>query len=362
MRRQALLLLLLLPSTLFAQGPRPDWCDASNRRLSYPDKTYFVGYAMGERQQGENTSDALARLENAARADAAKHIEVKVESTTLDQMKSIQQESRNGLDEDIQRFFIQENYSSTTMQIANLQVLSWYNPEGNEVAALAYVKKRDFARYHDRQIESLLGKMESAIETLGKQEQQGQKIKAVKTAENALHMCPEVEYSQRMMALADPETTTEDLQMPRYTELVKQLGATISRLKHATAFFINCQGTLDGKSYTLFDKEVRGLLAEKGCHFTDNRKDADWIVEIDASVINTSHRDGMPWFAFVDGTLSITNGTTGQKVFDDRLSTLEEGNYDGIKGGDFNASKASRIAYSNAARVAADAVLKLVQE
>ena len=360
MRRLVLLLLLLFPSVLLAQGPRPEWCNASSRRLSHPDKNYIVGYATGERQQGESTGDALARMENAARADAAKHIEVTVESTTIDQMRSLQQEGRNGLDESIQRYFTQENYSSTTIQIANLQVLSWYNPDGSEVAALAYVKKRDFARYHDRQIESLLSKMESALETIGEQERQGQKIKAVTTAEEALRMCPDVEYSQRMIALSD--ATTDDLQMPRYSAVVRNLAACISRLRHATAFYISCQATLGENPYSLFNKEVRGLLSDKGCQFSDSHEGADWVIEIDASVINTTHREGMPWFAYIDGTLSITNGATGQKVFEDRLSTLEPDHYDGIKGGDFNVDKAARQAYHKAAGIVADAILRLVQE
>lgn len=362
MRRLFLLLLILLPWVLGAQGGKPEWCDASIRGLSYPDKTYYTGFAMGQRGQGENTRDALARIENDARANAAKHIKVRVESNTLDQMESLQQESRAGLDESIRRYFSQENVSSTSIEIANLQVLSWRSADGNEVAALAYVKKRDFARYHDRQIESLLGKMETALDNVANQEQQGQKIKAVKTAEDALQLCPSVEYSQRMVALSDPEASTEDLQIDRYMTAVHNLVATITRLKHATAFYVCCKASIGEEGYTLLDKEIRGLLAEKGCHFADNRNDADWMIEIEASVINTTHRDGMPHFVYVDGTLRVTNGTTQQKVLENRLSSLENGHPDGIKGGDFNADKAARIAYRDAARIITESILKLAQE
>lgn len=359
--RKLVFLLLLVPVLLHAQGDKPDWCDANNRRLAYPDKTYFTGFAMGQRNQGESIGDAVARIENNARADASKHIEVRIESATLDQMESLQNEGRNGLDENIQRYFSQKSLATTSIQVANLQVVSWHSLDGNEVVAMAYVKKRDFARYHDRQIESFLGKMESALEDIANQEQQGQKIKAVSTAEEALLMCPSVEYSQRMVALADPEATTEDLQMSRYTNAVRNLATAITRLKHATAFYILCTASLDGKNYPLFDKEVRGVLSNKGCHFVDNRDDADWIIEIDASVVNTSHREGMPFFAFIDGTLAIANGATGEKVLDDRLSSLEADNHDGIKGGDFNAEKAGRIAYRNAAQIVANAILNLIQ-
>lgn len=361
MRIVSLVLLLFLPLTLCAQGIEPEWLDASIRSLSYPSKTYYTGFSIGKRGQDESTDDALARITNAARANAARHIEVRVESIIIDQMESLLRESHAGIEESIQRYFSQDNHSSTSIEIANLQVLSWHSPDGNEVAALAYVKKRDFARYHDRQIESLLGKMESALENIATQEQNGQKLKAVKTAEMALQMCPEVEYSQRMVALSDPEATTEDLQMVRYTSAVRKLTASITRLKHATAFYISCKATIGEDIYNLLDKEVKGMLAKNGCHFTDNRDNADWIVEIDASVINTIHRDGMPHFVYVDGTLRVSNGATRQKVLEDRLSALENGHPDGIKGGDFSADKATRIAYRDAARIISESILKLIQ-
>lgn len=362
MRRPILILLLMLPLLSWAQGERPGWCDADTRRLAYPDKSYFTGYATGQRNNGESLSDVLARTENAARADAARHIEVRVESSTLSRVESLLTEGRNTLDESVQSYFSQKNHSTTDIQISNLQVLSWHSDDGSEAAAIAFVKRRDFARYHDRQIEAALGKMEVALENIAQQEQQGAKFKAVATAEEALQLCPDVEYSQRMLALADPEASGEDLQTARYNKTVQRLSAAIERLRHATAFFIECRASIGGKPYTLLDKDVRGQLATKGCHFTNDRQAADWVVAIDAEVISTSHKEGMAHFAFVDGTLTILNGKTGQKVHDNRLSTLDEGHHDGIKGGDFNPDKASRIAFSNAAKIISNAILKLVQE
>lgn len=362
MRKLLLIPFLTLPLMPWAQGQRPEWCDAGFRSLAYPDKSYFTGYATGQRNNGESLADALARTENAARADAARHIEVRVESSSLSRVESLQTEGRNALDETVQTYFSQQNHSSSDIQIANLQVLSWHSDDDTEVAAIAFVKRRDFTRYHDRQIEATLGKMESALESIAQQEQQGAKLKAVATAEEALRLCPDVEYSQRMLALADSEVTDNDLQTERYTTTMRNLASAIVRLRHATAFYIDCRATISGTDYSLFDKELRGLLAEQGCHFIDDRKDADWVVSIDASVINISHREGMAYFVYVDGSIAIQNGTTGQTVVDGRLSTLSDGYHDGIKGGDFNAEKAARIAYSNAAKVAAKAILGIIQD
>lgn len=358
MRRLIAICLALLPLLASAQSERPEWYDANSRQVIYPDFDYFVGFASGFAKSGESFEKATARIKTEAQGDAAQHIQVRVQSATVDAVQSAQVRTAQSFDEVIRSNFKRITNTYSDLEIPNLQAKTWYDSKSREVAVVVYVKRRDFMRYYDRQIESLLGKLETALETVRQQEQQGAQIKGRATAEEALTICPQVEYAQRMVALADPEASLEDLQMPRYTELVKQLAAAINRLRHATAFYIDCTGT----AYKLFDKEIRGLLSAKGCQFTDDREAADWVVDIDAGVINTIHNDGMPYFVFVDGTLTVQNGKTGKKLLEGRLSTLEPNHYDGIKGGDFSTDKAERVAYRETARIVADAVLKLVQE
>ena len=354
--------LALLPMLATAQTAKPEWYEASSRRFLYPDADYFVGFSSGFARQGETIEAATARVKTDAQDDAAQRIQVHVQSATLDEVKSLQSQTTRGFDEEIQRLFAKQTTTTATMDIPNLQAMTWSDPATREVAVMVYTRRRDFVRFYDRQIESLLGKMEAGFESALQQEQQGAQIKGRVTAEQTLLICPQVEYAQRMVALADVNATMEDLQMPRYSTVVKQLTAAVVRLRHATAFYIDCKATIDGANYSLLDKEVRGLLAEKGCHFTADREEADWVIVIDANVINTEHREGMAYYAYVDGNLSVHNGKTGKRVFEDRLSTLGKDHYDGIKGGDFKPEKAARIAYHEAARIIAETILKLVQE
>lgn len=350
-----------MPLLATAQTERPEWCDPNSRQIIYPDHDYFVGYASGFARSGESIEKATARLKTEAQGDAAQQIQIRVQSASMDAVESAQIRTAQSFDEVIRNNFKRQTETYTDMEIPNLQTKTWYDSKSREVAVVVFVKRRDFMRFYDRQIESLLSKMESALENIANQEQQGQKMKAVKSAEEILQLCPDIEYSQRMISLADPETTAEDLQMDRYTTIVRNLATVIARLKHATAFYIDCQASVGEEKYLLLDKDVRGLLAEKGCHFTDNISEADWIIAIDASIINTAHREGMPYFVYVDGTLLVTNSSTQQKVLESRLSLLEEGHPDGIKGGDYNANKAARIAYRDAARITAESILKFIQ-
>lgn len=357
MRRLIAIGLILLPLLATAQTERPEWCDPNSRQIIYPDHDYFVGYASGFARSGESIEKATARLKTEAQGDAAQQIQIRVQSASMDAVESAQIRTAQSFDEVIRNNFKRQTETYTDMEIPNLQTKTWYDSKSREVAVVVFVKRRDFMRFYDRQIESALGKLETALETVKQQEQQAAQIKGRATAEEALKICPQVEYAQRMVALADPEVSMEDLQMPRFSELVKQLAEAINRLHHATAFYINCTGT----TYKLFDKEIRGLLSAKGCQFTNDRETADWVVDIDAKVINTIHKDG-PYFVYVDGTLTVVNGKTGQVILEGRLSTLEDKHYDGIKGSDFSTERAERIAYRETARIVADAILKLVQE
>lgn len=363
MRRLIALFLVGLPLLCSAQSQRPEWCDANTRRILYPESEYFVGFQSGFALQNETIEAALNRIKTEAQGDAAQRIQVHVKSSTLDAVQSVQSQTAENFDEEIRRLFQQQTTSTASIEIPNLQNATWSDPSTREVAVLVYTKRRDFVRFYDRQIESLLGKMEVGLENALQQEQQGSQIKGRTTAEDALRFCPQVEYAQRMMALGDVNASLEDLQVPRYTNVVRNLVSAINRMRHATAFYIQCSASIGGNPYNLLEKDICGHLSKKGCHFTDNPQSADWIIHIDASVIDTDHKEGMAYFARVDGTLAVKNGKTGKKIFDDRLSTLENGkHYDGIKGGDYKPEKAARIAYSNTARIVADAILKLVQE
>lgn len=362
MKKTLFVLFTLLPFLAMAQAPKPDWYDADLHRFLYPDADYFVGFSSGFARQGESIEIATARIKTDAQGDAAQRIQVHVQSASVNNVQSIQRQTVQNFDEEIISLFSKQTKTHASIEIPNLQAMTWIDPTNGEVAVLVYTRRRDFVRFYDRLIESLLGRMEAGLENAFQQEQQGSQIKGRTTAEETLLLCPEVEYAQRMVALADVNATLEDLQMPRYTVLVKQLVAAINRLRHATSFYIDCQATIDGKSFILFDHEVRGLLAEKGCQFTDNRSAADWVIDIEAEVINIEHQEGMAYFAYVDGTLSVINGITSKRIFENRLSTLEADYYDGIKGGDFKEDKAARQAYHKAAQIVANAILGLVQE
>jgi len=360
MRKQFILtLLLLFAGSMNSQTP-PDWWEAAGRKMHYPATEWHTGFVVGEQQSGETLDKAFARLKDEARVEAASSIRMTVEKNMVSSNRSELMQTTTQFDERVTEVFESTTRMHVEMEIPGLHIEAWQHPKSKEIAAFAYVSHRELLRKTEKQITVTLTKIEMALDGIGQMVEAGQKIKAREAAEQTLGLFAEVEQAQTLLlALTDDE---EALALNETHVLQQRLLAAIEQLRHATAFYIHCQASLDGKPYTLLDKEVRGLLSEKGCHFTDERESADWIIDINADVINTEHREGMAYFAYVDGDLSVHKGSSGQRVFEDRLSTLEGSHHDGIKGGDFKPEKAARIAYHDAARIIAETILKLIQE
>lgn len=352
-------LLVLIAYGVNAQAP-PDWWDANSRKLHYPPSEWHTGFALDKQQDDETLDMALSRLKDEARVEAASNIRVSVEKNMVSSSRSELMQTTTQFDERITEVFVSTTSMKVEMEIPGLHIEAWQNPETKEIGAFAYVSHRELLRKTEKQITVTLTKIEMALDNISQMVEAGQKVKAFKTAEQALGLFAEVEQAQKLLlALTDDD---DALALDETHTLQQRLLTSIEQLRHATAYYINCRATIGDNAYTLFDKEVRGLLAEKGCNFIDEQQYADWVIDIDASVINTTHPNGSTCFAYVDGTLTVRKGATGKVLLDGRLSTLEEGHYDGIKGGDFGDERAARIAYHNAASIIANAILKLVQE
>lgn len=352
-------LLVLLAYSVNAQTP-PDWWDANSRKLHYPSSEWHTGFVIDKQQDDETLNMALSRLKDGARVEAASSIRVSVEKNMVSSSRSELMQTTTQFDERITEVFESTTSMKVEMEIPGLHIEAWQNPKTKEIGAFAYVSHRELLRKTEKQITVTLTKIEMALDGIDQMAEAGQKIKAHEAAEQTLRLFVEVEQAQKLLlALTDDD---EALALDETRTLQQRLLTTIEQLRHATAFYVNCRATIGDSPYPLLDKEVRGLLAEQGCQFTDDRDLADWIIEVEASVINVEHREGMATFAYVDGDLVIHNGRTEKHLMEGRLSTLDPDHYDGIKGGDFKEERAARIAYHNAARIIADAILKLVKE
>ena len=79
----------------------------------------------------------------------------------------------------------------------------------------------------------------------------------------------------------------------------------------------------------LLEPTLKEALAERGYAFTDQMKEADLLVEIDAKARNGSNVQGI-YFGFVDASVSVMDLSDGREIWKQSLSNIKGG------GADFN--------------------------
>ena len=137
-----LLIILLSVLSLTAVAQQPNWYSDSDRDFNYPRGQYFVGFAEGQRLNGESVEAAMSRMKNAARVEAMSTIRVHVQNTTVNQALSQTLRTMEGTFRQSAREFSSATTTNVDMEIPGLQVEAWRNPQTGEIAAFAYVKKR----------------------------------------------------------------------------------------------------------------------------------------------------------------------------------------------------------------------------
>lgn len=94
---------------------------------------------------------------------------------------------------------------------------------------------------------------------------------------------------------------------------------------------------------------VKETFAEKGYNFVDNKKDANFIIEINANTTTGSQYEGI-YFAFLDINFSVVDVSKNEEIFKTHL--------DQIKGGGGNYKKAGKKAYIDGAKKLEDSINK----
>ncbi len=278
-----LVLSFLFALPFFAFGGKnkvvyPEWCNSEYRRMTYPTDAYFLGFIQGEREEGESIEQSLARIENQARVQAVSAIQTQLESAIS--QRSIEEIS-NGAS-DVKELFESHTKISVSMEIGGLQVMSWHNPQGKEVAAIAFIKRQTLIRQTDKRITANLTKIETALDNADELVKNGQKAQAKKEVQKIEHLFNDTYEAQKILLLVDNSADTEQAQLSETQSLHRRYVSLSASLKNGLALLIRCNALLDNEPYNSFCEEIYGKLSSEDVFFTDNEKDADYLIDIDA--------------------------------------------------------------------------------
>lgn len=113
---------------------------------------------------------------------------------------------------------------------------------------------------------------------------------------------------------------------------------SIDLVTEKPTIFIQSKELIQGKPMDILTLEpiVKETLAEKGYNFVDNKKDADFIIIINANTTTGSQYEGI-YFAFLDINFSVVDVSNDEEVLKTHL--------DQIKGAGSNYTKAGKKAY-----------------
>lgn len=113
---------------------------------------------------------------------------------------------------------------------------------------------------------------------------------------------------------------------------------SIDLVTEKPTIFIQSKELIQGKPMDILTLEpiVKETLAEKGYNFVDNKRDADFIIIINANTTTGSQYEGI-YFAFLDINFSVVDVSNDEEVLKTHL--------DQIKGAGSNYTKAGKKAY-----------------
>lgn len=346
MCKKTFLLLALLPLCVFAQTP--DWLNADYRSMKYSSDKYFTGYSIRAIQKGEDVSQALDKVKDAARVQAVQSIKVHVENVTRDDRFSKSVEDLRSFDETIIETFSTQTRLTTDLEITNLHLETCRNND-NEVVGFAYVKRSDVIRQFDKSITSKLSKLEIQMDNVDEMVANGQKIEARTKLQPLYAAFADIEADQKVLLAIDEDADLESIQMPQLKALIQRYNKTMAQLKNGLTIFIDCQADLFGDNYPTLADALKGELSKLGCSFVTSAAEADWAIYVMAKAreYNAPTMGGYTtYFAYIDATLAIDKVATNQRIYEDALSK---------KGGHtLNYSEAAIVAYN-------ELVLKIVK-
>lgn len=356
MKKLLLFLLSVCALTSMAQT-EPNWYDADMRRSFYPDAKYFVGFAEGNRMNGESLEVASKRLKDAARTEAVSTIRVHVQNTTVNKALSQRLSTMEGTFRQSAREFTSTTTTSVDMQIPGLQVETWQNPLTGTIAAFAYIKKATLIRQLEKTITVGLTKIETSLDQVDQLVANGQKMQARDLAAKTLPQFAEVDEAQKTLAAVDENADEETLQLQETRALQNRLTGLITQLKHGINIYFECTADLFGKNYATLKAEIQGELSKLGCTFVNSASESDWAIYVNAPAREyrkTDYGSTSSYFSYVDANIVVDKTTTGQRIFEDQIS--EKG------GHTMNYEQAARDAYKNISPKISEIIKNQIQQ
>lgn len=316
MRKTFLFLVTLISIMVGAQVP--EWVDLSSRRLYYPQDAYFSGYALVEIKS--NIDDAINRAKEMAQVEAISTIRVHVQNVTTSTSSSQQIYNMSGMMEEIYEALQSKTKITVNADIPGLKIETYRM--NNEVAAFAYVKRRDLQRQLEKRIIFTLAKIETQLDNVDELLLNGQKMEARKKAEPIVNEFNMVHQDQELLSSVDKEADLESLQVRETKAFQQRYVKLLSQLRNGINIYLSCKADMFGQPYSAIASEIKGELSKMGCTFVTKPSDADWAIYVTANAREHNapkYGEHTTYFTYTGATIAIDKIVTGQRIYENIL-------------------------------------------
>lgn len=317
--------LCLLPFIGEAQSPST-WITPQLRELNFPADTYIWGFVPGNLRSGETESDLLARLKIDAKKETAGKVRTMVEA----EVSKIDRQFTNAEDYSFSSLYLDYTQQTIQAEINGIKTETYYDPSTRMGHAFAYVKKSELAAYYKSQINLQLQQVQNALNTAAIAEDAGQKMRAKKLCEDALHPLAKAEFAQDLLSAISPYDT-DALQLDRLSRLKNELLQILIDLEQSIYIYLICNETNFGQSVRILGLELKRLLSNNQCSFTNEPAQADYKIVVTANTRkhdgNVRFGDGTIKFSYADVEVEVYSNYKKMVIYSDGIS--QKNHYDG---------------------------------
>lgn len=289
-------LLLLVGVVALAQNYPSEWSQFTSDR-------YFHDIESGTNKQS---------VLDLARTNLAHQIQMKVK-----EVSQIDKQAVNGRSSILYR---SSKSFSTDVDMDLVETKSYYNEEQSKFYVLVYIDKTASTTYYENEVKMLISKAENSLTIADNYISTGFKQKAKAELQKALQLFDSAGKPFFWLnVFGFNEYKIQNL-LKRVNEKEQAIKQRVSELEYGTTYCVVCEADLFGKRYVKLGNEVKGELAASGCNFVDNPKSADIVIRIQASARKYNEFQGA-FFTYIDAALTIDKTATGQRIFEDEIST-----------------------------------------
>lgn len=337
-----LLLFVCLSFCTVAQQYPPEW-------VQYTHSGYLCDIQSDVNTLNLTESDFKNSLLDIARTNLAKQVKISVKDDATLTTRAI-----NGRTSTV---YTSSTQFSTDVDMALVETRAYYNASTKEGYAIAFIDKNAACRYYKNELQTIINAIDNSVAIANNYSATGFKERAKGELKSALPMVEQTDNPIFWLNIFDlPEQELKQY-LSRINGLEQIVKQALADLEHATTIYLSCTADIFGQNHAMFQNELKGVVSDSGCNFTEDASVADFVIRVNALSRegNCATFSGMTsYFAYIDAVISIDKCTTGQRIYENEIS---------VKGGHTrNYVEAARAGYRDLKKQLGSIILNNIKQ